>query len=102
MSDDFSAGLAGSATLLVPPEGRFVGTMRTWVDKLADASGPHLDTGERQRQRALLYANPATAKPSLPRPIRRRSRRPVRRYRAEDWPYAPEADCQKDWDDAGE
>ncbi len=31
-------------------------------------------------------------------PVRRSSRQPVRHYSAQDWPYAPEADCQRDWD----
>ncbi len=52
--------------------------------------------------RPFPHANPVTAEPLPPRAIRRSSRRPVRGYRAEDWPYAPEADCRKDWDDAGE
>ncbi len=51
---------------------------------------------------ALAYAADTVAHDaSPPPPTRRSSRRPVRRYRAEDWPYGPEADCRKDWDEAG-
>ena len=51
---------------------------------------------------AADYANPASGMSLLGPAVRRSSSRPVRAYDPEDWPYAPDEECQKDWDDAAE
>ncbi len=102
MSNSSCGSLEGFGLCLDRPERAFAKAMRGVIVVLGTASAPSMDTSVVGSASLVRYANPATAAPVVPQAIRQSSRQPVRRYSPEDWPYEPEADCQKDWDDAGE
>lgn len=102
MSDSSCGSLEGFVASLDMPEFALTKATRVVMGVIANASGPSVRSIAPIELALPAYVNPATAPAIVVQPIRRSSRQPVRRYSPEDWPYEPEADCQKDWDDAGE
>ena len=99
MSGGVSGSSAGVAVLAGPAQGGMA--VATGQQPDINASGGHLILHELSGE--YSYANPQSAtKPIRPQPMRLSSRAPVRRYEPENWPYAPDLECQKDWDEASE